>query len=353
MTQMRFMFAPIVPIVYFQLSIVHCLSSHAIAATIAANMMSVETSNLAALAAGLLWAGSAIAWGFAGRRIGSVAVTAIRSALAVAILLPVYWLLMGHPMPTHLAGQPFWLLMVSGALGVGLADICGFRGLLLLGPRVATLMSSLITPILTAVVAFAAVGEKLTVWALAGIVLTVAGVAWVVSDPHGQKAWPVHQRHFKQGVMLCLASAFFMSFSNVLTRMAFDGQLRTRYFSHAQPDADPFSASFLRVLAGGAVIWLALPLLGRVRAAVTGFANKKAMLIITAGTIVGPVVGIWMSMVAFSGTKSGIAAALINTSPIFMIPIAYFAYGEKPTFRSLAGTAAAMAGVFMLLLKAA
>ena len=68
---------------------------------------------------------------------------------------------------------------------------------------------------------------------------------------------------------------------------------------------------------------------------------------------VGPVVGIWMSMVAFCGTKSGIAAALINTSPIFMIPIAYFAYGEKPTFRSLAGTAAAMAGVFMLLLKAA
>jgi drug/metabolite transporter (DMT)-like permease len=299
-----------------------------------------------------MWAGSAIAWGFAGRRIGSVAVVAIRSVLAAAILLPAYWLITGSPLPTHLPAQPFWLLVASGALGVGLADICGFRGLLLLGPRLATLISSLLTPILTAVVAFAAVGEKLTVWALAGIVLTVAGVAWVVSDPHGQKAWPVHRRHFKQGLLLCLGSAFVMSFSNVLSRMAFDGQLRTQYFSQPQADADPFSAAFLRVLAGDIVIWLALPLLGRMRATAAGFANKRAMLIITAGTIVGPVVGIWMSMVAFCGTKSGIAAALINTSPIFMIPIAYFAYGEKPTFRSLAGTAAAMAGVFMLLLKA-
>jgi drug/metabolite transporter (DMT)-like permease len=312
-----------------------------------------QSSNLAALATAILWASSAVAWSFAGRRIGSVAVTAIRTVLAVAILLPVYWLVKGHPLPTQLAGQPFALLATSGALGVGLADICLLRALLLIGPRLGMLIASLLTPILTALVAFAAVKEKLTPWSLAGIVLTVAGVAWVVSDPHGQQAWPVHRRHFKQGVLLCLTSACIMAFSNVLSRMAFDAKLREHYFAQVQPSADPFSAAFLRVLAGGVVIWLALPLLGRMKAAVTGFANKKAMLIILAGTIVGPVLGIWMSMVAFSGTKSGIAAALINTSPVFLIPLAYFAYGEKPTLRSLAGTAAAMAGVFMLLLKAA
>jgi drug/metabolite transporter (DMT)-like permease len=317
------------------------------------NMTNIQSSNLAALAASVLWAGSAVAWSLAGRRVGSVAVTAIRTVLAVAILLPIYWLITGRPLPTNLAAQPFWLLAASGALGVGVADICVFRGLLLIGPRLGMLIACLLTPIMTAVVAFAAVGEKLSVWALAGIALTVAGVAWVVSDPHGKKAWPVHDRHFKQGVLLCLASACIGACSNVLSRMAFSPELRKMYFSQVQDSADTYSAAFLRVLAGGVVIWLVLPLLGRVRATVTGFANKKAMLTILAGTIVGPVVGIWMSMVAFSGTKSGIAAALINTSPIFLIPIAYFAYGEKPTLRSLVGTGAAMAGVFMLLLKAA
>lgn len=315
-------------------------------------MTDIQASNLAALAASLLWACSAVAWSLSGRRVGSVAVVAIRTVLAVAILLPVYWILSGHPLPTRLADQPFWLLAASGALGVGLADICIFRGLLLIGPRLGMLITCLMTPIMTAGVAYAAVGEKLNMWALAGIAMTVAGVAWVVSDPHGKKGWPVHDRHFKHGVLLCLAAACIGACSNVLSRMAFAPELRKMYFSQVQNSADTYSAAFLRVLAGGVVIWLLLPLLGRVRATFTGFANKKAMLTILAGTVVGPVVGIWMSMVAFSGTKSGIAAALINTSPIFLIPIAFLAYGEKPTLRSLTGTAVAMAGVFLLLLKA-
>ena len=68
------------------------------------------------------------------------------------------------------------------------------------------------------------------------------------------------------------------------------------------------------------------------------------------GTIVGPVVGVWTSMIALNNLPSGVASALISSSPIFMIPIAALAFGEKHSFRSLVGTVLAVAGVFLLLL---
>ena len=75
------------------------------------------------------------------------------------------------------------------------------------------------------------------------------------------------------------------------------------------------------------------------------------MLIVLLGTLVGPVLGIWLSMIALEGAKAGVAVALINTSPLILIPIAYFAYGERPTLRTILGTLVAIGGVFLLLLK--
>jgi drug/metabolite transporter (DMT)-like permease len=54
-------------------------------------------------------------------------------------------------------------------------------------------------------------------------------------------------------------------------------------------------------------------------------------------------------MSTFRYLPSGIASSLINTSPIFMIPLTSLAFGEKHSFRSLVGTVLAMAGMFLLL----
>ncbi|MFB3891710.1 MAG: DMT family transporter [Phycisphaerae bacterium] len=317
---------------------------------------SVSASELAGLATAFLWTLSALAWSFCGRRIGSVPTAAIRILLAGAILFAIHWLVFGSPWPRDkagapLAGEPLVLLVISGILGACIADMLQFRGLVLIGPRYGTLILAL-SPVMSAAMAWLPpMNETLGPGAVAGIALTLGGVAWVVAEPHERRAWRTTKRGFRLGVVLSLAAALVAAAGYVVSRMAM--QAGPRWFIDGPPLAgvDPFVGSMVRVVAAAGGIWLALPFMRSLRPTLRGLADRRAMLIIIGGTIVGPVVGIWMSMIALAGAKAGIAVTLINTSPLMMIPLAYLAYGERPTWRALVGTAVAIAGIFVLMWK--
>lgn len=295
---------------------------------------------LAGLGTALLWGLSALAWSVAGRQIGAVAVTCLRITLAAAVLSAAHWVLFGAPFPANIPPEAFWLLVVSGGLGAGVGDLCFFRGLVLIGPRLGMLILSL-APFLSALMAYLApLRESLGLWALVGIALTVGGVVRVVSEPRGRQAWQAPPGQFRQGVLMCLAGTVLMAGGLVLAKMGM------------RAGAGAFPAALVRVVAGMVLTWMIVPFLGRLGATVRALRHRRAMGILLAGTIVGPVIGIWLSMEAVRRTaETGVAAALIGTSPIMMIPLVYLAYRERPTRRVLAGTAAAVAGVAVLALR--
>ncbi len=299
---------------------------------------------LAGLGTALAWGISALAWGLAGRKIGAVSVTCLRITLATVILAGTHWAAFGSPFPTRLAADALWLLVASGAMGAGVGDLCFFRGLVLIGPRLGMLILSF-APFLSALIAFLTpLRESLGPAALTGMVLTVAGVSWVVADRRGRQAWQAPSGRFHHGVLLALAGTCLIAGGYVLAKMGMG----------AGPGGGvaPFSAALVRVAAGTAATWIVIPFLGRLRATLRAVRHGRAMLIVSGGTIIGPVVGIWLSLEALKHTpETGVAAALIGTSPIVMIPLAYLAYGEKPTFRAVAGTLMAAAGVAVLMLR--
>ena len=306
---------------------------------------------LAALATAVLWACSALAWSLAGRKVGSVAVAVIRVTVAALILAAAHWVTAGRPFPAGLPSRAFWLLVVSGGLGVGLGDLCVFRGLLLVGPRLAVTILSL-APFLAAGIAYLTpMRETLGLWALLGMVLTVGGVTAVVSEPRGRRAWTSEPRHFGQGVLVSLVGTCFLAVSMVLAKMAMRGS-PAGAAGDAVVAVGGFQATVVRVWTGMVVCWLVAAGLGRAPAVVHSCRHRRAMLIIVAGTVVGPVVGIWLSMEAIARTaETGVAMALIATSPIFLIPLAYAAYGERPSLRTIVGTIAAVGGVAVLVLR--
>lgn len=305
---------------------------------------------LAGLATALLWSSSALAWGIAGRRVGALATTTIRLLMAVAILVLAHWILMGEPVPTHLPAWRLWLLALSGLMGVALGDLLLFRGMVLVGPRLAMLIMAL-SPIASTLAAWLSPAHEPPggVRAILGIALTVSGVAWVLAEPGARHAWPTTRRGFRAGVLLCLGAVVCGAAGYVISHFAMQPDM-----SMAAIKADevhPFDATVIRVLAGTVATLAIVPLLGGVPSTIRGFADRKALWIILGGTIVGPVVGIWMSMIALKLVSAGVAVALINTSPIVMIPLAYLAYGERPSWRALGGTVLAMAGVFLLMVR--
>jgi drug/metabolite transporter (DMT)-like permease len=233
------------------------------------------------------------------------------------------------------------LLAGSGALAAGFGDMLWFRSLVVLGPRVGMLIMSL-CPVATAVLAYASMREALGATQIAGMLLTVGGVAWVIAEGRKRQSWQrPHGSSFAGGVFCAVTSTILVAAGMVMSRMALAGRA----------DVSAFSGSLVRVAAASVFALLAMLATGRAGQLVAAVKDARAMRIILAGTVVGPVVGIWLSQVAIKLAPSGVATAMIGTSPVMMVPLAYLFFGERPTASAVAGAVLATAGVAVMIVR--
>jgi drug/metabolite transporter (DMT)-like permease len=68
------------------------------------------------------------------------------------------------------------------------------------------------------------------------------------------------------------------------------------------------------------------------------------------GSLTGPFIGIWLSMIAVQRAHVGIASTLMGLSPIIMIPMTHWVFHEKISPRSIMGTVVALVGAAMIFL---
>ena len=119
---------------------------------------------------------------------------------------------------------------------------------------------------------------------------------------------------------------------------------------YAGGDLDPFPASFIRMLTSMAMIWLFAGMRRQFVPTVRAMRNGKAMALSLGGAIMGPFLGVWMSLVAVRTINAGVAATLNAMTPIFVIPVVMFYYKEKVSLRAFLGALVAVSGVALLIL---
>ena len=78
----------------------------------------------------------------------------------------------------------------------------------------------------------------------------------------------------------------------------------------------------------------------------------EASILSTAGGALGPLFGVWLSLVAIDLAPIGIATTLMALPPVFLLPIGRFVFGERITAHAIFGTFVALAGVALLFLLA-
>jgi drug/metabolite transporter (DMT)-like permease len=69
-----------------------------------------------------------------------------------------------------------------------------------------------------------------------------------------------------------------------------------------------------------------------------------------AGSVVGPFLGIWLSLIAIQQARLGIASTLMALPPVMLIPIEYLVYKRPVSLRATLGTLATFAGVALIFL---
>ena len=300
---------------------------------------------LAGLATAVLWALTSIFFGEAGKLIGSFFVNKIRLLFAVIIYSVVLLITTGQIIPVINMEQTFWLGL-SGIIGLVIGDSFGFKAIVMIGPRLATLVYSS-TPIMTILIAWGMLSEKLGFWEIFGIVITISGISWVVLERKNRENRNLlYDNHpdkgsLKRGIVYGLIAAFCQAAGLVLAKKGmFD----------AGGVLEPMEASFIRILFSVIIIWLISAVRGQLPNLLRSMKNYKALGFSAAGAVVGPFLGVWMSLVAVKYISTGVAATLNSMTPVMIIPLVILYYKEKVSLRALIGAIIAVVGVSILFL---
>lgn len=323
---------------------------------------------LAALATAGCWVATALAFEAAGRRIGSLTVNIVRLVMAVGLLALAGWAMRGLPFPTDASAHAWLWLSVSGLVGFTFGDLCIFRAFVVLGSRLSTLMMSLAPPI-TALIGWLVLGETLGARDLAAMAMIVGGIAWAVLDREkrrpGDGGGATAQATTPQaagqpapdtgsatagraarlggstsrtwGVLLGIGGAVGQAGGLVLSKFG-------------MADYDPFASTQIRVIAGLAGYVALFTVVGWWRRVPAALRDRRAMGLTTVGAFFGPFLGVSLSLVSVQLIPTGIAASLMATTPILIIPVVVFSGRERVGLGGVAGAVLAVAGVVLLFL---
>jgi drug/metabolite transporter (DMT)-like permease len=289
---------------------------------------------VAALGTSICWTCSSLAFERATRRLGSLTVNLLRVTMAFALCTLITAFERGRALPTDATSAQWGWLFASGAVGMALGDLCLFRAYVLIGARVTMLIQTL-SPVFTAAIGWAVLGEGLGARGAAGMALVIGGVAWAVLDRAPGAVGP--REHVARGVLLAIGGALGQAGGLVLSKRGMDGY-------------DPFAATQIRVLAGIAGFAIAITAAGfwpRVRA---GLADVRGVAATSVGALFGPCLGVALSLYAVAHTEAGIAAALIATTPVWLLGVA-LARREPVHAGGIVGALVAVGGVALLVTR--
>lgn len=298
-------------------------------------MSSWLLGQLAALAASLGFALGPTFFTLAGQRMGSRHTLRMRLLLSTLLLLGTHRWAQGSWNP-NLPAWAWWMLWLSGGVGLALADVFLFEAFVRIGPRLSMLVLTLV-PVLSTLVAWFRYQERLTLAQLLAMMLVLGGVAWVIAL--GQPSQGVFRVDL-WGLSLALLGALLSTVSVVMAKEVF-----------VQVPVHPVAANLLRMAGGMTWLWLWTLLhpqsLVDLARRLCGHPRLLAFLLL--GSVSGPVVGMSLQMFAYQTIPLGLATTLTSLPPILLLPISRLVFRERFTWHAVAGTTVAVVGVTWLL----
>jgi drug/metabolite transporter (DMT)-like permease len=292
---------------------------------------------IAGLTTSLCYAINAIFITKASQQVGAVISNRLRVVFALVYLLLINLIFFHEPLPFS-AGLDMWgWLSLSGVIGLAIGDLFLFQSFVMVGPQVGSLLLSL-SPIVGALEAWIFFGESLTAQKVFGIVLTLAGIIWVVFVRGASEGRPA--QHKVQGVIFGVLSAIFQATGFVFSKQGMASGL------------SPFQANSIRMLAALLTLLIIMLLQGEVKKTVGVLREHPSSLrLLSIAGLVGPVLGVSASLLSVQYAEVGVASTLTSLSPIFMLPLGAFLLKEKVHWQAVAGTFLAIAGVAVLFLS--
>lgn len=300
-------------------------------------MIAARWGEIAALGTAILWTITYLQFTVAVRLIGAPLLNRARLTVALVFLILAHLIIYGTPFPLHAEAARWGWLVLSGVIGFAISDALLFRSLFHLGAHRTSLLMALI-PVTSALLAWGTLGEQLTAIQAVAALVTVGGIALVVSARAPEREAANSGRQASFGILCALGAVVAQSVRYILSKQGMSGGFPI------------LSTNVMQILAATVAVWIMAALRGKIRGSLAPLRDRTATLSMVGGAFTGPFLGVSLSLVALSAAPVGIASTLMALTPVFLLPVSRFAFKERITLRAAIGTALAMAGVAVLLL---
>lgn len=290
---------------------------------------------IAALSTAIFWSFGTVFFTYGINKVGVLQLSIDRLGMA-SIYLFVTMLIFS--VPYEITSHQFLYLILSSFVGLVLGDTFLFKAFSEIGPRVSLLIMSFAPPV-AAILAFFVLGETLGQLAIIGIIVTTLGVSLVIFEK--DKTTNKFVLNNKMGILWATLGMIGQAVGLILAKIALK-----------EVEIHPMVASITRILSA----WIMLVPIGYMtKRFKLGFSvykpHKNAIFAPTIGAILGPYLGITLSLVAINYAKVGIASTLMATTPIMMLPISHFLLKEKLVWQAIVGAFIAVLGIGLLFIK--
>jgi len=274
------------------------------------------------------------------RLIGPIKANFYRLVFGFACLaLYAYTLGQGH------RGPGLVWFMVSGAVGVGLGDTATFLAIRRIGPRLSVMLVQCLTAPIGAVVEWLWLGTRLTPFQMMGSAVILLG--------SGLALWPekkidISPALLRAGIIFGSLGALGQALGAVITRKADE----TNAIAHLHVNG--MTAAYQRMVGAlivGIIIYYAIELFlrrKRTHMIVPTAVLQKAAPWIVLNALSGLVLGISCYQWALQNTATGIVLAIVATTPLIVMPMAYLLDNDRPSRRALLGGVVAVVGVLVI-----
>jgi drug/metabolite transporter (DMT)-like permease len=306
------------------------------------------TGEIISLGVAVSWTLTALCFEYASKRMGVIALNVLRLAMAIVMLGLTLLFFTGHFFPVDVGGKAWFWLGVSGFIGYVLGDYCLFTSYVIIGSRFGQLFMTLAPPS-AALAGWLILGEKMGVYAIIGMLVTMFGIGISVigrPEPGAGKHKPVEVKLPLKGILFGIGAGLGQGFGIVVSKLGME------YYTASLGTADdtqaflvPFAATQIRAIVGVIGFTVLLLMAGKGKMFMRSLKEKKTMASATMGTFFGPFIGVSFSLMAVQYTATGIASTIMAITPILILAPAYYLLHQKVTLKEVVGAVISVVGV--------
>lgn len=285
-----------------------------------------------ALSSAFAWALAVVLLRRAGTALPAFELNLFKNVLGLTLVLVSIAVIQGLAWPVFPL-RDLAVALLSGYLGIAVADTWYLRALHDLGASRMGIVASLLSPFVI-LLSIGFLGERLGPWQIAGLALVLSGILLVTWKQNRRE---VDARHLRRGLLYGVSAVFLMAVGIVMVKDI----LETRDFLWTME---------IR-LAGGVAGMLLYTIARRRVNQVTGaFRRDLPWALIIAGSILASYISMMMWLAGYKLIPASVASILNETAGAWMVLLAWLVLGEALSVKKIAGITLTTSGVMIMVL---